>query len=263
MPPRRPYDALRHRDFRVLWGTNLVSITGSQMQTVAINLHVYLLTRSALALGLVGLTRVIPIIIFSLWGGVAADRFDRRKLMFCTQLLLTLVALALAGLTHFHHETVWGIYVLNAVSAAATSFDNPARQGLIPRLVPRADLPGALALGITAFQTATIGGPALAGLIISGSGFSFAHGAAAMAGNAARSTGGLALIYAINAISFLGVLATLLMMKTSGLILAVMGFFLAVQFPDVSDYQREGMTKAGAFIGLAMILLGIYLVIFY
>ena len=116
---RRPYQALPHRDFRLLWGSNLVSITGSQMQVVAINLHVYLLTGSALALGMVGLTRVIPIIIFSLWGGVAADRFDRRRLMFCTQLTMAIVALALAGFTHFQRETVWGIYLLTALSSAA------------------------------------------------------------------------------------------------------------------------------------------------
>ncbi|MCE9582814.1 MAG: MFS transporter [Planctomycetes bacterium] len=223
MPPRRPYHALQHRDFRMLWGTNMLSITGSQMQTVAINLHVYLLTGSALALGMVGLSRVIPIVIFSLWGGVAADRFNRRWVMFCTQMVMTLVAVALAGLTWSRHDAVWGLFVLNALSAAATSFDNPARQALVPRLVPREDLPGTLALNLTAFHAATIGGPALAGLIISGSGFSFTHDVAAMAQNLAHSTRGLALIYAINAVSFLGVLASLVLMKTSGRVETVNG----------------------------------------
>src|SRR5207245_3864628 len=82
---RRPYHALRHRDFRRLWAAQLVSITGSQMQMVALHWHVYLLTRSPLALGMVGLTRVIPIIAFSLWGGVVADRADRKKVMFAAQ----------------------------------------------------------------------------------------------------------------------------------------------------------------------------------
>lgn len=216
MGPRRPYHALQHRDFRMLWGTNLVSVTGSQMQTVAINLHVYLLTGSALALGFVGLTRVIPIIVFSLWGGVAADRYDRRRLMFCTQAAMTLIAVALAGLTWSRSESVWAIYALNALSAAATAFDNPARQGLIPRLLPREDLPGGLALGITSFQAASIGGPALAGLIVAGSGFSFSHDVAAMSERVAHSTAGLALIYIVNAASFLGVLVTLVAMRTSG-----------------------------------------------
>jgi MFS family permease len=238
MPQRRPYHALQHRDFRLLWATNAISITGSQMQTVAIKLHVYLLTGSALALGMVGLTRVIPIVIFSLWGGVAADRFDRRRLMFCTQLTMTVVAAALAGLTWYRHDVVWSLYLLNAVSAAATAFDNPARQGLIPRLLPREDLPGGLALGITAFQAATIGGPALAGFIISGSGFSFTHDVTAMSERAAHSTGGLALIYSINAISFLGVLATLLVMRTSGRMEAEKGTVHPGLFASLRDGLR-------------------------
>ena len=77
----RPYRVLRHRDFRLLWLSQLVSLTGSQMQTVALHWHVYLLTRSPLALGALGLTRVLPIIVFSLFGGVAADRHDRRRVM--------------------------------------------------------------------------------------------------------------------------------------------------------------------------------------
>src|SRR6059036_3003963 len=96
---RRPYLALRHRDFRRLWIAQLVSLTGSQMQVVAINWHVYLLTLSPLALGFVGLTRVVPIIVFSLWGGIVADRHDRRRVMFATQIALTLVALGLAAFT--------------------------------------------------------------------------------------------------------------------------------------------------------------------
>ena len=75
--PDRPYTVLRHRDFRLLWGSQLVSLTGTQMQVVALNWHVYLLTHSPLALGMVGLSRVVPTILFSLWGGIVADRFDR------------------------------------------------------------------------------------------------------------------------------------------------------------------------------------------
>jgi MFS family permease len=235
--PRRPYHALTHRDFRLLWGSNLVSITGSQMQVVAINLHVYLLTGSALGLGIVGLTRVIPIIIFSLWGGVAADRYDRRKLMFCTQLLMTLVALALAGVTFYRHETVWMIYLLNALSASATAFDNPARQALIPRLIPNEDLPGALALNLTMFHTAMIGGPALAGMLIAGSGFHFTHDVGALAETAAHSTRGLAQIYLINAISFLGVMLSLVAMKTSGKVEMAEG----TKHPEVLESLKLGL----------------------
>src|SRR2546426_7674160 len=104
---RVPYLALRSRDFRRMWAAQLVSLTGSQMQVVAINWHVYLLTRSPLALGFVGLTRVVPIIIFSLWGGIVADRHDRRWVMFGAQSAMTVVSLGLAGLTFTGRETIW------------------------------------------------------------------------------------------------------------------------------------------------------------
>ena len=199
--PRAPYLALRHRDYRRLIVSQLLSLTGSQMQVVAINWHVYLLTKSPLALGFVGLTRVVPIVAFSLWGGVVADRHDRRRVMIATQVAMTVVALALWGTTATDRESLWLIYVLNALSASAVAFDGPSRQALIPRLVPPEDLPGALSLNLSVFQASLIGGPALAGLLI-------AH--------AGQGTRGLALIYLLNAASFLAVIYALATMHTSG-----------------------------------------------
>jgi MFS family permease len=211
-----PYRVLRHRDFRLLWASQLVSLTGSQMQTVALHWHVYLLTRSPLALGALGLTRVLPIILFSLWGGVAADRLDRRRVMFATQATMLTGAAALAVLTFTGHESLAVLYGANALLAAAAAFDNPARQALVPRLVPVGELPAALSLNLTMFHAATIGGPALAGLLIAGVGLPHA-GLAALAGSGASDgTLRLALIYALNAVSFLGVLHALLLMRTSG-----------------------------------------------
>jgi MFS family permease len=138
--PRAPYLALRHRDYRRLIASQFFSLIGTQMQVVAINWHVYLLTRSPLALGFVGLTRVLPIIAFSLWGGVVADRHDRRRVMITTQMGMTVVALALAGGTATGRVTLWSLYALNALSAAASAFDGPSRQALVPRLVPPEDL---------------------------------------------------------------------------------------------------------------------------
>ena len=207
----RPYRALRHRDYRRLIFGQLLSLTGSQMQTVAINWHIYLLTRSPLALGFVGATRVVPIIVFSLWGGVVADRYDRRRVMIVTQLAMTTVALALATMTVARRETLFAIYSLNFLSAAAGAFDNPARNALIPRLVPRDELSGALSLNFSVFQTAMITGPALAGLILAG------HAALLpSAGGVLPSTSGLTLIYFANAASFLGVILALATMRTSG-----------------------------------------------
>ena len=211
--PRRPYLALRHRDYRRLWVTQLLSLIGTQMQVTALNWHVWLLTGSTLALGFVGLTRVVPIVALSLWGGVVADRYDRRRVMFATQTCMAIVAAALAVMTFTGRESIYLIYLLNAVAAAAISFDNPARQALIPRLVSREDLPGALSLNLTIFHTAMIAGPALAGLLIAGA------GAARPGAGTARLQvhgSGIASIYSLNALSFIGVLLVLATMQASG-----------------------------------------------
>jgi MFS family permease len=197
----RPYLSLRHRDFRWLWAAQLISLTGSQMQAAAIDWHVYLLTRSPLALGMVGLSRVIPIVSLSLLGGVVADRYDRKRVMLATQLTMTSVAALLGFLTLTHHETLFTLYLLTGMTSAAGAFDNPARQALVPRLVPREDLPGALAMNLTMFHAGMIGGPALAGVLIASAG---------------EGTRGLAWIYLSNAASFLAVVVTLLTMRASG-----------------------------------------------
>jgi MFS family permease len=206
----RPYTVLRHRDYRRLLLSQFVSLIGAQMQVVAVNWHIYVLTRSPIALGFVGLTRVVPIIVFSLWGGIVADKRDRRWVMFGAQLVMAGAALSLSLLTFAGRETLSAIYCLNAISAAAWAFDNPARQALIPRLVPVEELPGALSLNLTGFHTALIAGPALAGVLIAGQGTGWLPGA--LAGGRA----GLAWIYALNALSFLGVLVVLASLKTSG-----------------------------------------------
>jgi MFS family permease len=213
----RPYHSLRHTDFRRLWISQLVSQVGSQMQVVALNWHVYLLTGSALALGFVGLTRVVPIILFSLLGGVVADRWDRRKVMLGAQAAMTVVAVALAVLTFLGGDRLWALYALNALQASAGAFDNPARQSLIPRLVPPRELPGALSLNLTAFHVAMIGGPALAGLLIAGGGAALAPSPARLgAAGAGPQAFHMGWIYLLNALSFAGVLGTLATMRTSG-----------------------------------------------
>jgi MFS family permease len=195
-PSRSAFAALRHRDFRLLWLGQIVSVTGSQMQFVAINWHVYLLTKSALALGLVGLFRGGPIILCSLMGGVVADAVDRKRLMIMTQTAMLASAAGLAIITLTGLQSVWQIYALSALASAATAFDIPARQSLMPSLVPPEDFPNAVSLGLVVFNVATIAGPALAGLLLAG------HGPA--------------LVYGLNAASFVAVIAALLAMRASG-----------------------------------------------
>ena len=196
-PTRRSsFTALKHRDFRLLWLGQIVSVTGSQMQSVAINWHVYLLTKSALALGLVGLFRGAPIIVCSLVGGVVADAVNRKRLMIATQSVMLTTAALLAVATIMGLKSVWPIYILSAFASAENACDIPARQSLMPSLVPAADFPNAVSLGLVVFNVATIGGPALAGFVLAGS--------------------GPAIIYAINAASFLAVIAALLAMRVTG-----------------------------------------------
>ncbi|HKN84370.1 MAG TPA: MFS transporter [Pyrinomonadaceae bacterium] len=190
------FAALRHRDFRLLWLGQIVSVTGSQMQSVAINWHVYLLTKSAFALGLVGLFRGLPIIFCSLAGGVVADAVDRKKLMMVTQSAMLISAGLLTLGTFAGLESVWPIYLLSALASAATAFDIPARQSLLPTLVPIEDFPNAVSLGIIVFNVATIAGPAIAGFLLAES--------------------GPAVIYALNALSFVAVIVALIAMRTSG-----------------------------------------------
>lgn len=182
------------------------------MQTVALHWHVYLLTRSPLALGAIGLVRVLPVIVFSLWAGVVADRADRRRVMLRAQTAMMAVALVLSLATFTGGESLPFLYVMTALSAAAGAFDNPARQALLPRLVPLEDLPGALTLNLTMFHAATIAGPALSGLLIAGA----AHLTPTATPSGIQGTGGLAGIYLLNAVSFLFVIVALLKMRTSG-----------------------------------------------
>lgn len=190
------FSALRHRDFRLLWLGQIVSVTGSQMQSVAINWHVYLLTKSAFALGLVGLFKGVPIVLCSLMGGVVADAVDRRRLMITTQTVMLLSAAALALATVAGLQSVWPIYLLTAVASGATAFDIPARQALMPTLVPAKDFPNAVSLGLMVFNVAMIVGPAIGGFLLA------SHGPAA--------------VYAINAVSFVAVIVALVAMRTSG-----------------------------------------------
>jgi MFS family permease len=184
------FPALQHREFRLIWMGQTISAVGSQMQITTIRWHIYTLTHSYVALGLIGLSRFLPVVILSLLGGAVADAKDRRRIMLTTQTALALGAAALAWLTEIGRTNAAIIYTVNALSASALAFDNPARQSILPNLVPAKHYPNAASINSVAFQTATITGPMLAGLLI------------------ARHN--LAAIYWINAVSFLAVILALL-----------------------------------------------------
>ena len=188
--------ALRYRDYRLLWSGLLISFTGSFMQSAALLWHVSLLVppdRRALALGAMGLVRVGPVIMFSLISGVAADALNRRKLMLLTQCLMAIVAAFLAALTFNGLTSPTPVYILSACSAAAGAFDLPARQALVPTLIPREHLPNAISLNTIMFQVASVTGPALGGLLIASADVGW--------------------VYVSNALSYTAVVVALLMMS--------------------------------------------------
>src|ERR1700752_4185397 len=148
------------------------------MQSAAMLWHVSLLVppeRKGLALGLVGAVKVLPIVVFSLISGVVADALDRRRLMLATQILSTIVAFVLAVLAFQGVTQVWPIYLLAALGSAVSAFDLPARQALVPTLVPREHLPNAISLNTIMFQIAAVLGPSLAGIVIAGWGVGWVY----------------------------------------------------------------------------------------
>ena len=154
------------RSFRLLWFGQLVSLSGTQLRLVAIPYQVYLTTGSNFDVGLIGLFQAIPLISLALFGGVFADRFNRRRLLLITQIGLALSSAALAIGTQLGVASVPFLYAMTAIGAAFSAIDGPARGSLTPSLVRRDQLPAAITLNQVLFQTAAIAGPAFAGLII-------------------------------------------------------------------------------------------------
>ncbi len=200
-----PFVALKFRDFRLLWIGLLISRIGSEMQVVAVNWQVYLMTGSALSLGLIGLSRFLPILFFSLFGGIAADIFNRRKIMLFSQFLMIFVSGVLAFTSYFGHISPILIYLLIAGNSLASAFDTPARQSLAPSLLPKKYFMNGVSLNTIMWQTAIVLGPSLSGFIIAYL--------------------GVTSVYIINFFSFFAVIVALIMMKTSGKVTRKTAYF--------------------------------------
>ncbi|MBI4300791.1 MAG: MFS transporter, partial [Chloroflexi bacterium] len=160
------FRALRHRNFRLLWIGLVISSLVMPMQWLVQSWLILQLTHSAFDLGLLGLARGLPMLIFGLWGGVLADRMDRRQLLIITQgtamaLVVLLASLIMAGLVQ-----VWQVFLITFLTGAVQAFDQPTRTALVPDLVPREDLANAVALAAVARQVGTALGPAGGGFLI-------------------------------------------------------------------------------------------------
>ncbi len=211
--------ALRNKRYLYLWLGLLISIAGSQMQISALFWHIRILTGEPepLALGGIGLARILPIIIFSFLGGPVADTLNRRRILFVTQTAMALVALILALLTFTNHITIWSIYLLTAIQATAIAFDGPARQAMIPNIVPPKDLPSAFSMSSIAQNAGSIIGPALTGIVIVGLGQGYT--------------------YFFNAVSFMAVIVALILIG-----------------PVMQDSKKSGIHLSAAMDGIRFII---------
>jgi MFS family permease len=187
--------ALTYRDFRVLWFGAMTSSIGTWMQKVAQNWLVLTLagTSSAFYLGLDSFLGELPILLFTLIGGVVADRYDRRRLLLTSQYVQMCTAFALAGLVYFDVIRIWHVLILSAVTGTAQAFGGPAHQSLMPLLIDKKDLPNAVALNSIQFNLARVIGPLLAG--------------------AALAAFGMVACFGLNGLSFLAVIAALLALR--------------------------------------------------
>jgi MFS family permease len=188
----------RHRNYRLFFTGQLVSVIGTWMQNVALAWLVIELTSSPLAVGLLAFCRFIPFTVFGLFAGVVADRIDNRKLVLTTQATSMMFSALLATLVLTGHITLWLVYTLAVLSSMALVFDAPGRHALTFQLVGRDELPNAVALNSSLFNASRVVGPAVAGVLIAAF--------------------GVGVCFAINTVSFLAVLTALLLMRPEELV---------------------------------------------
>jgi MFS family permease len=195
--------ALRHRNYQLFFGGQLISLIGTWMDQVAEAWLVYRLTGSALLLGTVAFASQIPVFLLAPIGGALADRVDRRKILIATQSAMMLLTFVLAWVTLSHRVKIWQIVTLAALTGVVNAIDLPARQSFVVDMVSRADLVNAIALNSSMFNGARIVGPALAGIVVAAIGEGWCFFA--------------------NGVSFLAVIAGLAMMKMNRPRMAIEG----------------------------------------
>ena len=172
---RRTFVAFRQRDFRIFWLGQLVSVTGTWMQTVAQGWLILLLTGSPFVLGLAAAARSLPVLILVVPAGIVADRFDRRLIIIVTTVVATITSAALAILTLLDAIDVPMVLFLAAVLGVTNAFEMPARQSFVAELIGKRDLANAIALNSLLFNSARVVGPAIAGILVAlvGPGWAF------------------------------------------------------------------------------------------
>jgi MFS family permease len=224
---RQTFVALGQRDFRIFWLGQLVSVTGTWMQTVAQGWLILLLTGSPFVLGVAAAARSLPVLILVVPAGIVADRFDRRVIIIVTTIVATMTTAALAILTIFGAIDVPTVLFLAAVLGVTNAFEMPARQSFVSELIGRRDLANAIALNSLLFNSARVVGPALAGILVALVGPGWAFG--------------------INAISYLPVLIGLFMIGRVHV--PRLGIGARTAIPEAVKYLR-GEPRVAALLGI-------------
>ena len=223
--------ALRHRNYRLFFAGQLISLIGTWMDQVAESWLVYRLTGSALLLGTVAFAAQISVFLLAPIGGALADRLDRRKILICTQSSMMLLTFVLAWLTLSHRVHIWQVVTLAALTGVVNAVDLPARQAFVVDMVSRADLVNAIALNSSMFNGARVIGPALAGIVVAAIGEGWCFFA--------------------NGVSFIAVIAGLAMMKIDRRRLAIEGSPLENIIEGFKFVAQSGPVRA------LMLLLGL------
>src|SRR5437899_3691092 len=190
---RQTFSALRHRNFRLFFAGQLVSLIGTWMQNTAQGWLVYDLTGSKLLLGEVAAIGSTPMLLLSMWGGSVADRHSKRAVVLFTQTGMMLLAFTFAGLIWSKQIRPWHIMILAALGGVAMAFDMPARQAFMVEMTSREDLMNAVSLNSSIVNGARVVGPAVAGFLMADVGITWC--------------------FLLNGLSFLAVIAGLLMMR--------------------------------------------------
>jgi MFS family permease len=194
---RTTFRALRNHNFRLYFAGQLVSQAGTWLTTIALTLLVLQLTHSGIAIGLLAAAQFGPILLFGAWGGLVADRTDKHKLLIITQALEMLQSFALAALAFMPHPPLLGFYLVAVAGGLMLAFDNPARRSFVTEMVREEDIQNAVTLNTALMTSSRVIGPAIAGVLVVTTGFAWC--------------------FTIDGISYLAVLASLLLMRRSEL----------------------------------------------
>ena len=239
----RAFTSLRQRNYRLFWFGQMISLMGTWMQSIGQAWLVLVLTHSAWQLGLMGALQFLPVLLFSIFGGVFADRWPKRCVLLVTQSTAMIQALLLWALIATGTVQLWHLYVLAILLGLTNCLDTPTRQAFVVEMVGRKDLPNAVALNSSLSTLARIVGPGLGGIIIAAS--------------------GVTMLFLLNALSFLAVIVSLVLIKSHELHAQV------VQHPNGGEQQkiwqslREGVNYVWKTPAVLLVILVVGLVLLF